>query len=249
MSKKTELANTSDAMTKPDFIPEDQTGTKELAQHIIPPRLKIIQKQSDDKLLEKYKAGDIIAVPLMIQLAGRGEPVGFTPVYFFVEYCTWNPIQTRGTLPAVRARSRDPESELAKKARSAELRNVEKCPEAEEYKLNHVEHLNYICMFDGLPETPIAVSFSKTQHRAGSTLAGLVRMRNASIFAGHYTMKTTHQSNAQGEWYGFELENDGWVQDKETYDKWADLFELFSKADIDIDHEAEETVSAGEGEF
>lgn len=249
MSKaKNELISES-KMMRPDFIPEEKRGVEELAKHIIPPRLKIVQKQSDDKLLERFKPGDLIVVPLMMQLAQRGDLVGFTPVYFFVEYCTWNPIQTRGSLPAVRARTRDPESDLAKKARNPETRNADQCPESQDYKLNHVEHLNFLCMFDEIPETPIAVSFSKTQHRAGSTLASLIRMRNASIFAGHYTMKTAHQSNAQGEWYGYELDNDGWVQDGETYDKWTELFNMFSKADIDIDHEAEEEAAATSNEF
>lgn len=253
MSKtKNEIANVAAGLEPaPDFLPaaDKELGTKELQQHIIPPRLKIVQKQSSDQLLEKFEPGDLIVVPLMIKLASKGEQVGFTPIYFFTEYCTWNPIQTKGTLPAVRSRTRDPQSELARKARDAELRNADKCPENEGFNLAHCEHLNYLCMFDDLAETPVAVSFARTQHFVGCNFAALIRMRNAAVFAGHYLVKTVSQSNAQGNWYGFEIENDGWVQDKETYDAWHKLFDMFSEADIEIDHEAEEGATVDSSEF
>jgi hypothetical protein len=249
---KTEITkirpNTDLAM--PDYLRQEQNlGTQDLNDYIVPPRMKVVQKQSDDKLLSSFGAGDIIIVPNMQAVAAlerdtKGRPTGdapgfkFVPLFFFPEWCTWNPIEMKGNLLAIRERTLDPKSRLAMLARDADHR-VASCPENANYKIKHVEHLNFLVMLvdHELSGQPIVMSFARAEHAAGRRLASLIKMRKAPIFGCVFEGHSAQRSNQQGDWWGVDVTNPSvetspWVP--------QDQFEVFKQlhSELQAAHES-----------
>lgn len=204
---------------------KDRAGTEELAQYIVPPRVKIVQALSDDSLKELAGEGALVAAPTNIVLAKVGVKVPFVPVLFWPSWLVWNP-RNAGDLPMVREETRDPQSEIAAICRDPQRRNAVSCPEFPDKMLRYQEHLNYLVILPGVSMHMVfALSFARTQHRAGSNLAALIRMRNKPIYAGGYTMHTVRQENSEGRWFGFAIENAGWVEDPELYQSLKEMHE------------------------
>ena len=220
----------------PDYMSDAPTGMDELKHFVIPPRMKIVQKQAGEKLLEQFGVGDVILTPHMIAVRemGRnpkGQPTGdiepflVVPLFFYPEWCTWNPISSRGQLPSIRERSCDPTSVLARKSRDSKLR-YEKHPDLDgEATMRHVEHLNFVVYLidHELGGQPIVMSFSRGEHGTGQRWASLIRARKAPIYGGVYTMGVSMRPGAKGDWWGFDPGNPDptihapWV-DKDSFD-------------------------------
>ncbi len=216
---------------------DEQTGTEELTQYIIPPRLKIVQKQADSELLELFDPGDVIIVPSNTMICEmekvRGKPTGktrgfdFTPVFFFTEYCAWNPIQLKGQVPAVRERTFDHASPIAINAKNPALR-IQQHPDYEDMKIRFVEHLNFLIFIQGLDE-PVILSFSRAAHAAGRTFCSLIRLRKAPIFGCMFHADVVHKKNQQGDWWEIAVKN----PDKDQWTEKA-LYETFKEAHADF---------------
>ena len=200
----------------PTYMNDQPLGTEELGHYITPPRLKIVQKQSGEELLAAFGPGDIIIVPDMQVIAAwerstRGQVAGeaphftLSPIFFFPEWAVWNPLSTKGQLPAIRERTLDPKSDIAAKARDPE-RRIEDHPDVKGETLHYVEHLNFICMVADYPN-PVVVSFSRGEHKAGRQFANLVKMRRAPLYGCSFTAVCGLRSNNQGSWYGLDIQN------------------------------------------
>ncbi len=254
MAKKTTAVTKvkpNDALAVPDYMADDRSGTEELAQYVVPPRIKIVQKQSDNELLDLFGEGTVICSPQNIVVAEMGtntqgrpvvddaKPFFFVPVFFFTEYCTWNPLEMKGQLPAIRERSFDPDSDIAKKARNADTR-METCSENDKYQIRHVEHLNFVVVIvddEALSETPMILTFARGEHGSGRNLAGLVRMRKAPLYGCVFEATVAARSNQMGEWYGLNVTNpatrSGWVE-QEQFDALQAVHEEFKKLHHDM---------------
>jgi len=204
-------------MEKPAFLVEAEIeGMEEVKKHLVPSVIRIVQKMSSEELLSRFAVGQVVLLPEQIALADHEDSVTFIPVYFYTEYCTWNPRSTRGSEPAIRARSFDPNSDVGIKARNPDTWE-EVHPDNAKEVINHREHLNYMVVVQHkfAPPVPCVISFSSTQHMAGKQFSNLIAARNASIYAGKYELKTVKQSNAKGDWYGFDISNAGWCDEGE----------------------------------
>jgi len=206
----------------PGFMTEDrEMGVSELRQFIIPPRLKVVQPMSSEQYTEKFNKGDVVLAPQLVLVAPitmdsvtkrptkSGQPFNFVPLFFFPEYLAWNPLESKGTLPAVRERSLDPQSEIARKARNPETRE-EPCPEVARAVIRYQEHLNFIMLLVNTGDTagiPVVASFSRGEHRTGTNLASLIAMRRAPIFGCVFEATSKLRSNSKGEWYGLDITN------------------------------------------
>lgn len=202
----------------PDYLRSDAIGLEELRQFVRPPRLKIVQKASSSELQAQYDVGSVILTPQMMLVrgvqknekkrsTGIGEPFTFTPLFFFPEWLVVNPIQLRGQMPFVRERSLDPRSQIAALSRSPDTRTA-KCPEDPQYTIRYIEALTFVVIVhdDGpLEATPVVMSFSKSEHKTGSKLAGLAQMRRIHIYGGNYEASTSGRSNDKGEWHGYDI--------------------------------------------
>lgn len=224
-------------------------GTELLKQFVIVPRLKVVQKQADMTLLEKFRVGDVILSPTQTMIAEmmttesrapekRGPAFSFTPLFFYPDWATWNPIELRGQEPAIAYRTNNPKDPIVAKSRDAQLRmepmlGADGQPmkkQGKELTRRHVEHLNYIVVLhDHEYREPLIMSFARGEHFAGSNFAGLIRMRNASLFYCNFEARATWRpGKGQGDWYGLDIGNptvDGvspWVSDEqaEQHQKW-----------------------------
>ena len=212
----------SEQMNLPGFMASDlEMGVSELKKFIIPPRLKVVQPLSGEQYTEKFNSGDVVLAPQLVLVAPiimdsvtkrptkSGQPFNFVPVFFFPEYLAWNPLESKGTLPAVRERSLDPQSDIARKARNPQTRE-EPCPEVAKAVIRYQEHLNFIMMLMGTGDTagiPVVMSFSRGEHRSGTNLASLIAMRRAPIFGCVFEATSRLRTNSKGAWYGLDITN------------------------------------------
>lgn len=239
----------------PTFMQQDvDLGTEGLSDFIIPPRAKVVQKQSRDELLEQFAAGDVIIVPqneLIFPVTGS---VIVTPIFFFPEWIVVNPLEMKDSLPMIRERTLDKNSQIVAKSRNPDLWE-EKCPENEKLSIRYQECLNFVCVIEGndsLGETPVVFSFSRAEHRQGSTLCSKIRMRKGPIFGGRFRFSIDRRSNAKGQWFGIDIANpteeEGgpWITDESRYNFYKDLHEQYKQAHedrrIQVDYDEEEAV-------
>jgi len=230
----------------PDYMQDADvpTGLEELKHFVKPPRMKIVQKQAGETLLSQFSVGDVILVPQMSMVAemgrdSRGKPTGemepflIVPVFFYPEWCTWNPIAARGTLPAIRERSLDPNSIIARKSRDSKLRQ-EACPDTDDATMRHTEHLNYVVFLvdHALGDQPVIMSFSRGEHGAGARWGSIISARKAPLYGGVYAVSTGPRSNAKGDWYGYDVAN----PPPEVHSPWVDaeMFETLKKVHLDL---------------
>jgi len=251
----------NELMQRPDFLSaEEKLGVEGIGAYIRPPRFKTIQPQAKGEFAEKFNKGDIVLLPNMevcfpVLTNEQGKPqergtvFNFVPIFFFVEYCTWNPIQMNG-LDAIRERTFDKNSEVARKARD-KTTWLEPCPENKEFNIRHCEHLNFFLV----PTSPciaqgqlVVMSFSRGTYRDGGQLLQLIKTRDASIFGMQFEANSRFRKNAKGEWYGWDIRNpsqesgvDGWIRDRAIFDLYKNLHLEAQKAyddrTIEISHD------------
>lgn len=260
----TAKSTTDLTVQRPDYLAEEKAfGVEEMRKHIRPPRVKIVQALSDEKLITKFGVGSAIIVPALELIAKLGESFTFTPLYFFPEYCVWNPIQMKGMLPVIRERSFDLKSQVAVLARNPDKRKFP-CPENTELFCNAAEHLNIVMLIhddDGpLQDVPVVLPFHHGEHGTGSTLLSMIQMRKASICSTIFEAAPAMHQNTKGQkWQGLDFANptDGvaWV-DKDTFLRYKQLHEQFAEAHanqtIVVEHDdelGEEVETAGDSRF
>lgn len=209
---------------KPDYlanlqISREDFGTELMSQYIIPPRLKVVQPLSRGEYKEKFTPGDAVLAPQMLKVIGldvddkhrpmnKSQQVLFTPLFFFAEFICWNPLQAT-TLQAVRERSFDPNSIIAKKARDQNARQSEPCPEYPDKPLSYQEHLNFVCLLhlEGLNTLPVVIPFSRAEFKIGRNFMSLIKTRVAPMYACKFAFNVVFRENEKGQWYGLNIEN------------------------------------------
>jgi len=162
---------------------------------------------------------------LVVAPAGAGFHI--VPLFFYVEFCLWNPIQLRGKEPAIVERSFDANSDIAKRAMCADTREVD----YEGFKRRYVEHLNFLVALHGEDVPPIIMSFAKGEYTNGRRFFSLLsNRRKAPLYGCVFECKTGMRARNGYEWYGYELQNpseesgvDPWVTDKATYEMYREF--------------------------
>lgn len=252
-------------------------GLEDAQAFIMPPRLKIVQKQSDS-LLELFNVGDVVITPnnlLVNAMPYEGtkakeddqEPLFFVPVFWFPEWCSWNPIQLKGTAPAVIERTFDRNAPIAIKARSpktwAEDHPTAVDDQGKPLQIRHCEHINFLWMLETGPVQDVAVchSFVRSEWTTGSTLLSTLKMRRAAIYAQRFKATVSKRPhNPKGTWHGFDIatpnvdaDESPWVSADEL-EKYRAIHLEYKKAheagSIEVDYNEEsETVSSTTDEF
>jgi hypothetical protein len=238
-------------------------GAETLRQFIRPPRVKVVQKTAQAPINEHFNTGDIILVPNMFRLAEmeygsdhkpkqEGPSLKFVPLFFFPEWIAWNPIEWKGTQPAVHERSTDPRSAVAVRAKTQNNRSeVVGKVDGKDIFRNYCEHLNFVVKFIGeeAPDEPCVMSFSRASHKHGSNFARILHQRKADIFGCVFEGFAKFEANAKGDWYAINVANpaDGgaWVTDEAAYENYKEAhLELKSAHEaglIDVDHDDQGT--------
>lgn len=228
----------------PEFMADDRlAGLEVLKQYVTPRRLKIVQRNSDEELLTTFFQGDIIVHPdnelvCSMKRDKQGRPTGesdgflFTPLYMFLEFCTWNPFKLKGKEPAIINRSTDPHGRIAMKARNPETR-FEQHPKDPSLQIRHVEHLNFVVAIEGVnDDEPVLLTFDRGDHRAGRQFCDLVVNRKGSLYGGVYAADLVLRENDHGMWWGVDVSNPSIEDsppfvDEVTYKKYKALHQYY----------------------
>lgn len=248
----------------PDFMRDEEVlGTGEIASGIIPPFVKIVQRQSAAELVDEFGMGAIILTPHNFLVAEApdafpGEPLLINPLLFWKEYCKWNDINLRGSAPAVLERSFDIGSSVARKARNPETRKET----VEGKTFMYVEHLNFLCRImnvPGLEDQRVMFSFQRAEYTSGSKLCSLISMRKGPIYGMQFQLRVNKHKNTQYSWFGFDPENphpevgQPWITDPEEYAAMRDEHEsfrgLYTAGKLNAAYEGDDAATPAEGEF
>lgn len=218
-------------------------GTELLSKYVVPPRIKIVQQLKLSELFQNYPEGTALMVmqPQMQIVAEmqfnqmhqptQGKPFYFCPLFFYPEFCIWNPLKARGQLPTIRDRSTDPDGQIARMARTPGLRE-QVCPEMPEEKITFNEHLNFIVIiiYHDNPEVfkPALISFVRGEHRTGRKLAEWITARRADMFGCVFQAFVEKHKNTKGQnWYGFNIDNPAeispWIEDAAIFGEFERL--------------------------
>jgi hypothetical protein len=217
-------------------------GLEQAQMFMIPPMVKVVQKQADDKLLERFQPGDVILTPANELIFKRDGETFFTPLLFKPTYMTWNPIELKGAEPAVTDYSDDPTGPLAMKARDPKLRQEKIVLQSgkETYK-RHVEHLNFLVYLEDerVNQLPAMISFFRAQWMDGSKFLSQLTMRctEVPIYATRWRLTVVPKSNNQGSWYALHVSSPAdspWVPE-ERFSLMEELHEKLKKTQIKTD--------------
>ena len=200
---------------KPSYLDTPtKVGLDVVLEVMTPPLLKIRQAQvRDERLKADFTPGDVVLMPeyrLLTNTEAETPPLRVTPIISYREWCCWNPYAA-SELPFIRDRSRDPKSDIARKAQ-AQLDSPDSvkdpCPELPSETLKYFEHLNYLVVIheaDGSLSMPVLLSFNSSEYKAGKRFANLIVAANSDMYAGVYDLVPEEHSNAKGSWFGFKI--------------------------------------------
>ena len=247
----------------PSFMSQEDLnsgcGAEGAAKHIIPSRVKIVQSNAKKPYSELFNEGDVILTPGKHLVCPAGGFFTFTPVYFFTEYCLVNPYKTAGTLPMIRERSLDENSEIAKRCENLESIT---CPELPSEKCKYKKFLNFLVRIYNSPggDFPCLLSFSGGEYKYGSNFLGMLLGAQKMYTRNFSAMPNSHE-NPGNEWIGLDVINPPgdsgfgpWVTDENWYKTSKRFFEQFTedRHSILADYEDSEEVQPAEadtGEF
>ena len=245
----------------PEYMRGDDTGTDKLKQYQRPGRVKVVHKMAGEKILKSFGHGDIIVVPTGLRVstidrddkgnpADEGKPFHFVPVGFYVEWCLWNDIKSKGSAPAVLARSMDPKSKIARLAQSPDTWIADH-PTAAGLKVRYVEHLNFIVLLldaEEAPATPTVMSFFKGSHEQGVQLSTLINLRSpAPMYGCVFEGRAGRGPNTSEDYYVIYPSNPSEESGVKPFleqadyefarDTYKELAELVSTNEISVDFE------------
>ncbi len=250
------------------MVAQDQgdLGIENMGIHIVPPRLKVVQPTSKGVYAEKFAPGDIVLTPQQLLVTrllfdeeskrpmGHSPEVLFTPLFFFPEYCVWNPLD-RGSLPMIREQSLDPKSAIAIKARDFKSRSAP-CPEMPDKFITYVEHLNFVVMIHSEELTmPLVMSFSKAEHKVGSNFMTMLQMRRTAIYGCQFVFRSQYRESPKGRWYGIDIDQPpvalgSWVTDPDQFERNKQQYLRLKEAHADkalvVDHSDDASEILGE---
>ena len=221
----------------PDFIAsatDAPKGLEEVQKVMQPSIMRVVQALTQDEIVARDQVpGDVVLMPertcVFDSKAETIKPTRIVPVFFFTEWCVWNPLKTKGQLPFIRERSMDPNGDIARKAKTPDLRK-EPCPEMPTESLRYMEHLTYlvVLMEESGPPAPVLLSFVSGEHKTGRRFANMIVSRGVPIYAGAYEFITSERRNPQGKWFGLDISNSSepWVTQEQ--------FEIFKQLHIDL---------------
>lgn len=244
----------------PEFLrkraPDQVKGTDELVKFIRPPFFKIVQGASDKDLKEDFPEASVLLVPGNDLLAEPETPILFTPILFYREFLSVNPLELKGQMKMVEARSTDPKGDIAKRAmdpdrRNEPLKNADGSPMMKGGKQMYRSHQDVRVFLVDIhaPRKPgriVAMTFSRGELRTADRLSSLIGARQKDIFAGVFEAVVGIHKNPEHTWYGLNIDNptsaSPWVNENQ-FAEYERMHDLLQKA---VDDRTIEVDLAGE---
>ena len=214
----------------PDYIKDAGTeGTEGMDRYIRPARIKIVQGQSRKELKSEFPEGSVvymtddevhlIAEPKVVPKEFMGsETFVIVPIFHFTEFCSWNPFGSEGS--AIRERSFDPRSELARKCQDKALRKQKTDEVDKDGKplfITNSEHINVVVAIiageslSAEAKGKIAVmTYRSGEFITGTKALATFKKRGHALFGGQYVV-CSDMANSDytdsNDWYGYNLRN------------------------------------------
>jgi len=207
---------------------EGDQSLAQLQQHVIVPRLKIVQGSSDPALKEQFSEGTVLMNPGATLVAEPGDFFSFVPLHFHTEYAKWADRNDKDN-PMIMERSYDPTSELAKKCEDPDQRSEiypgdEKIKDPKKQRFfRYVKSFHFVGVIFGehpLAGTETTISFSKGEHGQGRnfiTACSLRRQEVASeggsaarrlqvpLWGQIWMFKTSIRTKGTNSWHGYDF--------------------------------------------
>lgn len=242
----TKVGQNAALIPAPDYMKGPIVGIDQLKTLITPPMVKIVQSMSSPELQEEFGIGTVIQTPdnvVICSPVSRDDKTGqitkhgsfhFTPIFFYKEWIKWAPMAAKGVMSAILGKTTDPNSDIARRSMDAQLRLEPLTGENEKFgNASNVEHLNYICMIEGVKD-PTIISFNRSSWKIGKELAHQIKMREKTIFGNRFQAIVDNASNEKGAWHVFNIidptdEKGPWTNEAD-YEKCAKIYEGFQEA-------------------
>lgn len=227
----TSLAETG----RPDWLPRVSEGTDHITQEDMRiPRLTIAQglspqlKRSDPKFIEALRQGD-----LFNDLTGmiyEGLPLPF----FIVRadpprWMEFKPREEGGGLLDPNVPPNDPRTQWGSNDKG------------ERTKPRATMFYDYVLLLWPSREM-IALSLKSSGIKIAKNLNGLIKLRNAPLWSGRYTVDVKDEPSPNGPFPNFVIRNAGFVQTREDAEFLKNVFDGIAGKKLDIEHTDEEHV-------
>lgn len=231
----------------PAFMAEDvdaPTGLEEAVGYRSLQRLKVIQKSADSDLIEAFGIGTCIIGNSDLVVCTTKAPFRFVPIVFAPEWLVVNDRKDPSGV-FIADRSFDSKSVIAQRSRNPALR-VEHYGDNHQFKRTYVENLSFFVRITDCKESPdlvgdvVCMGFAKGEHKTGRRFIDNMMAKKSRLYGMEFEAMTSAEGrkNASGEWWGFDIEFVGFV-DQETYERnkadHIELHELYTSSRIIVE--------------
>lgn len=239
-TKEMQKAEADGAMARPSFIPRDTTGTEHITREEMSiARLALAQQMSPEinpskpNFVEGLQIGQIFN-----SLTGRIYGLG--PLEFYIlrsyppRFVEFIPREAGGGVKDPNVHPNDPRTQFGP--------NGEK-PIATKF----YDYLVVLTPVD--PNEPlnslVALSFKSTGLKVGRKLNGLIKSRQAPIYAGRYSVVSVEETNKLGTFRNFAVKNAGWAESPEDVAMLKKLSAEFADKTVAIHRDEDDDPVAG----
>ena len=234
-----------------DHTSDTGKGTSSAQEDNLVPLIYVLQSNSPQAVkrnpdyIEGAEAGSIWLRGTEPPLVSGEEGILFQPCYFSKDWVEWVPRDSGGgfvgrheTCPEEAEVVQDPQNPNKKKFILPNGNEV----------LETRYHIGYVIMDDGR-KLPYVIPLSKSGHSVSRHWMFLMNAKQtpagtAASWACLYRLKTKFRTNADGDWYSFEVTEEGWVQTEEEYERGAKLNAAFEQGSKTV--ETPESTSSSE---
>lgn len=219
-------------MSRPAFLNQnDSRGTEHLTKDDLKmPRIALAQQMSPQldegnaQFIEGLKQGDMFN-SVTEEIIGKG-PITFTVVRCDPpRYVEFNPREQGGGVKDPNVAPHDPRTQFGPNG---------EIPIATKF-------YDFIIARTDKPdlswnERLVALSLKSTGLKVAKQLNTFMKLRNAPIFSGNYSLGVVKEENAKGKFYNFTVKNAGWI-DEASYKQAEAAFEMLKDRVVVIDRE------------
>lgn len=223
-------------------IAAKDTSLENLKQYRRLPILKVIQALSPDELKDAFGEGTCVLLPQKIEICKKDGGFNFIPCAQFTEFVQWADRKDTSS-PAVLDSSRNPQSQIALKAKSREGRRG--TYNNGSFECTYAEHINFLGVIvrdDGTFEQ-CGLSFSKGEFFRGAEWAGKIVDKGLPLWSGIWNFTIgKHENKQKQKWWGFDITFNQVIkenQSKTLMELSQELFAGIAKQELGVDLEAE----------
>lgn len=189
--------------------------------YVLQPLSPQVQKKND-AYIEGAEAGAIWLKNAPEPIVDGDEGIIFQPCFFQKNWVEWIPRDNGGGLVGVT-------ENCPAEAKAVKENNVTRfvMPNGNEVKETRY-HFGYVHIGD--ERVPYCIPLTSTGHTISRDLMSRMRSKampdgtRAPSWSYLYRLKTVHKQNKKGQWYQFVIEDHGWVEDMDDYNRGKALF-------------------------